>query len=297
MSLSRALPLLALLAACGPDVVTDRTVPPALAAADPAGERVPPAGELQAADALDGGPPDAARPVSTAAASMVTSSGRIDPGEPLAAVLYSERDVEVRSRIDGVLEAVHVELGDRVAPGALLARMDDGEEAALLASAEAAAELARSRHGRSLELAEKEMITREELEEAVYRLRSTEAAVQDAGVRLSWTRVRAPFGGVVARRFVRPGEWVEEGQPLFRVTALSPLRALVRIPEARARQVSRGAVARLTGIDGTTVEGRVARIAPAVDPVAGTVEVLVDVGDPGPLRPGTTVTVEFQPTR
>ena len=293
MTLPRFLALLIFLPACGPDVVTDRMLPPAQAlqavAATPGGPDGPPVGDPA--------------PLDTATRVVKTGLGAPTPlpaqpaAEPIGAVLYSEHDVEVRSRIAGVLEAIHVELGDRLEAGALLALMDDREESALLAAAEAATDLARSRHDRSAALAEQEMITRDELDEAIYHARASEASLREAAVRLSWTRVRAPFAGVVARRFVRPGQWVEEGQPLFRVTALAPLRALVRVPEPQARFVVPGAPALVAGPEGSVVEGRVARISPAVDPLAGTVEVLVDVPAPGSLRPGTSVSVRFLPTR
>ncbi|HUH13346.1 MAG TPA: efflux RND transporter periplasmic adaptor subunit [Longimicrobiales bacterium] len=296
----RLLPLL-LLAACGPDIATDRTTPPGLALDATAASGLAGQDPLPTAERRD--PPDGPAPLAAtnAVARSAPGAERVGVEGPdagrLTAVLYSEQDVEVRARIGGVLDAVHAELGDRLAAGALLAELDAREQAAHHAAAEAATELARSRHARSSELAAKEMITRAELEDMVYRLRASEAGLRDAAVRLSWTQVRAPFAGVVARRFVRPGQWVEEGQPLFRITALAPLRALVRVPEGGARGIAPGARARLVGLDGAEVAGRVARVAPAVDPVSGTIEVLVDVPDPGRLRPGASVTVHFLPVR
>jgi multidrug efflux pump subunit AcrA (membrane-fusion protein) len=95
----------------------------------------------------------------------------------------------------------------------------------------------------------------------------------------------------VTRRFVRLGTYVEEGDPLYRVTALRPLRALVRVPEVAASGIERGHPMVLEALDGTRVAARVARVAPAVDPASGTVDVLLDIPDPGSLRPGSSVRV------
>lgn len=227
----------------------------------------------------------------------VEGAARRDPApadgeaEGLYTVLYSERDAEIRARRDGHVRSLGAEMGDRVAAGQGLASLESDEEAAGVASAEAAVDYARHQEERTRTLAEGDLTTRVELEEATYRLRAAVAAHQDAIARLERTRVRAPFGGVVTRRFVRLGSYVEEGDPLFRVTALRPLRALVRVPESAAAAVEPGRRMILEALDGTRVFGSVARVAPAVDPASGTVDVLIDVADPGPLRPGSSVRV------
>ena len=214
--------------------------------------------------------------------------GRVDD---LYTVLYSERDAEIRARRDGHVRVVAAELGDRVADGQQLGVLESEEEEAAVESARAAVEYERHQEERTRTLSEGDLTTRAALEEATYRLRSAEAALRDAIARLDRTRIRAPFAGLVTRRFVRLGSYVEEGDPLFRITAPRPLRALVRVPEAEAASIERGLRVVLEAVDGTRVDGAVARVAPAVDPASGTVDVLIDVPDPGPLRPGSSVRV------
>lgn len=229
-------------------------------------------------------------------APLETPPARVPEPDPpgadaLYTVLYSERDAEIRARRDGHVRVVAAELGDRVAGGQQLGVLESEEEEAAVESARAALEYERHREERTRTLAEGDLTTRAELEEATFRLRAAEAALRDAIARLDRTRIRAPFAGVVTRRFVRLGSYVQEGDPLFRVTALRPLRALVRVPEAEAASIERGLRVVLEAVDGSRVVGEVARVAPAVDPASGTVDVLVDVPDPGPLRPGSSVRV------
>lgn len=214
-------------------------------------------------------------------------------GRGISSVLYSEHDAVLRSRVDGVVASVEAELGDRVQEGELLASLEDGRESAEVASATAAAELARAEHGRVAQLAAQDMASKADLDEAVYRLKSAEASLERARVELEYTRIRAPFGGTVAKRYVRLGQRAEEGDPLFRVTALLPLRAQVSVPEMEARTLEPGHTVRVRALDGSYVEGRIARIGAAVDPTSGTVDVLVDVPSPGDLRPGSSVYVEL----
>jgi RND family efflux transporter MFP subunit len=212
----------------------------------------------------------------------------------LPAVLYSERDAELRVRVDGVVGTITAELGDRVRAGQLLAVLVDAEEASVLAAARATAEHAARVHDRALALRAQDGITEAELDQERYRLRAAEAALQAAQVRHEYTRIRAPFDGVVTRRFIRVGQSLETGDPLFRVTALHPLRAQVRVPEHEAAGLAVAQPVLVRGVHGATAEGVILRIAPAVDALSGTVEVLVDIVQPAGLRPGSAVQVELE---
>lgn len=264
--MTRAGPLLWLccataLSACGRDIRLDaRELPPS----------VPVASSVQAV------PPD---PV----------------GQALSTVLYSEREAEMRARGDGVVAEVSAELGDAVRAGQVLARLRDEREAALVASTRAASELARAQHQRAVELRARDMLTQADLDEAVYRLHSADAALQDAQARLEYTRIRAPFDGVVSHRFVRSGQAVKEGDAMMRVTAPRPLRAQLLVPEQQAGRIAVGDRVTLRGVDGSRGSAAVSRVSPVVDPTSGTVELLLEVRDAGRLRPGAAVTVELPP--
>jgi RND family efflux transporter MFP subunit len=209
------------------------------------------------------------------------------------AVLYSELDAEVGPRTDGVVRSIHAELGDVVGAGQLLAVLEDGRQLARVASAGAARDLARAEFDRLDSLLQSGFVTKAQHEEALYRLRMAEASLREAEVELEYTRVMAPFAGAITRRTTGTGRAVETAQPMFRVTALRPLRALVRIAERDARAIPIGTGAVLTGDGGEQVGATVTRVSPAVDPASGTVEMLLTVPDPGPLRPGSGAMVRF----
>jgi len=232
-----------------------------------------------------------------ASASVPPATADWDREEPAAAglgatfstVLFSEHDAEVGARMDGVVKSIAVELGDRIQAGQLLAVLADEEEAAAMESARATLDLARLEHERARQLSERNLVSTADLEQAAYRIRAAQAAVRETEVRLGYTRIRAPFAGVLSRRFVRIGQSVEKAEPLFRVTALSPLRAQIRVPELQARSLAPGQTLRFRSPGGEEVTGSISRIAPAVDPASGTVEVLVSIPSPGALRPGSAV--------
>ena len=220
----------------------------------------------------------------------------IEPATAFKTTLYSEHDADVTARIEGVIRSIGAELGDGVSEGAVLALLEDEREAAAVQSAQAALELARAERGRASALRSSEMITQAELDAAVYKEKAAEATARTAQVELGYTHVRAPFRGRVAQRFVRVGQTVRAGEPLFRVTAPAPLRAALRIPEQQAGALAVGSVVQLTGEAGGQVAGRVLRVSPAVDPASGTIEVLIDVAQPRSLRPGSAVTLHIAAT-
>jgi RND family efflux transporter MFP subunit len=220
---------------------------------------------------------------------VMARPAQVEATTSIAAILYSERDADLRARVEGVVREVLVELGDAVQAGQLLAILEDDAEAAALQAATAAADHARLEHERAIELHERGAIHRAELERLAYAARSAAAVLRQAEVRLEYTRVRAPFAGVVTRRSVRLGQNVNPGEALFRTTALAPLRVQLRVPELQARSLAAGATISLTGPAGERLGARVARIAPAVDPLSGTVDILLDVTDAAGLRPGSTV--------
>jgi len=229
----------------------------------------------------------------TKAASAAPAPATMRAGEPLVAVLYAEREADTRTRIDGIVERVLVDLGDKVNAGQLLAVLHDDREAAQVSSAHAAYELTKAEHDRAVELRKKELVTQSEVDQAIYKFKTAEAAQRDAEAQLEYTRIRAPFAGVVAHRHVRAGMPVEEGDPIVRVTAPRPLRAELLVPEAEAGRIAIGDRVGLRAADGSTGMAAVTRIAPVVDPVSGTIEILLEVRDAGKLRPGSAVTVEL----
>jgi membrane fusion protein, multidrug efflux system len=214
-------------------------------------------------------------------------------GSGYVAVLYSDQDAEVGPRMDGIIRSVHADLGDAVRAGQVLAVLDDGRELARVESAAAVRDMTRAEFNRMDGLVGSGFVTTAQHEEALYRMRMAEAALKEAEVELQHTRVTAPFAGVVTRRMTGAGRPVEVGTPLFRITALRPLRALVRVPERDARAIPVGSMALLVGDGGDVVEARVVRVSPAVDPGSGTVEMVLSVTHPGPLRPGSGASVRF----
>jgi len=131
-------------------------------------------------------------------------------------------EIEVGSRISGIVRSILVEVGDSVNSGDLLALIDPVEFQAQMAQAradqalaEAQLALAASSHERSAALAADGIVSQIELDSAsrdleVARARVAleEARVNSAAIRLGYTEIRAPVRGVIADVTTREGETV-----------------------------------------------------------------------------------------
>ena len=217
-----------------------------------------------------------------------------------AAFLYSEHDADVFTLMpddevsgSGVpIAAIHVEVGKRVAAGQLLATLRDDVAQLEVESIRPEVEESRRKLARLSELNEGGFVSVAEYEEALYSSQRAEAALKWAELYLSRTQIRAPFSGVVSRRYVREGQVVDETEPLFRVTSMSPLRARLLVPEEDVGRFSEGASATIRDAAGRTATGLVIIVSPTVDPGSATREVIVEIRDVGEFRPGASVTVE-----
>jgi multidrug efflux pump subunit AcrA (membrane-fusion protein) len=132
-----------------------------------------------------------------------------------------------------------------------------------------------------------------------------QAAIAEKGrlqALLEYTKIVAPFDGVVTRRFINPGDLVQAAiasrpvTPLFTCQKIDVVRVFADVPEASATAIRPGlpAQVRLYGPAGQTIGGTVTRIASALDPATRTMRVEVDLPNPDEkLLPGMYAQVTF----
>jgi RND family efflux transporter MFP subunit len=169
-----------------------------------------------------------------------------------------------------------------------------------LRAAEAARGEARAKAVSARALAEKAKAERDKAEadvrgaEASLEVAKADARRLDALVQ--YTRLRAPFDGVVTRRAVDPGHFVQPAgapaAPLLVVARTDPVRVFVDVPEADAALVRPGdeATVQVQALRGATFRATVTRTAWALEPGARTLRTEIDLPNPdGRLRPGMYV--------
>jgi RND family efflux transporter MFP subunit len=238
-------------------------------------------------------------PVETAAAApdpsalVVADTATVELPLTLPAQLYVEHDATLYARSSGVIEAILADLGARVGAGQVLARLESADQAIALAQARERHANARIQAERQRELKTAGVVTQADSERVELEYREAELALQKAQRDYDLTRIVAPFAGVVTGRTARIGRLVAPGDSLFRLTALSPVLAAVRVPEASAFGIRIGAEAEVAGPRGEHATARVVRASPAIDPASGTREVVLQLVKGDRLPPGSSVTVRI----
>jgi membrane fusion protein (multidrug efflux system) len=228
---------------------------------------------------------------------VVVDSGRIESGPSISGSLQPERQADIRAEVAGSVLETRAEEGERVARGALLARIDDTavrdqflSARSALRSAEQAAALAQRNLERARRLAEAGAISERDLETARLDSSTAESQRADAAARfalaqkqLASTRVTAPFAGVVSDRAVSAGDVVQPGAALYTVVDPSSmeLRAAVPASELGAVRVDAPVEFTVNGYPGRVFTGRVTRINPTANAATGQVEITAALPNTG----------------
>lgn len=218
-----------------------------------------------------------------AQASYQTISGATVPEDKNKA----QADVQVAQQ---VMDAAQKLYDNRVAlqrEGALAQKLVDDAKVAL-AQAKGTLETVQ-RHLEALN----QVSQRETIRGAQAQVNAAKAHYDNAAAQLSYAQIRSPISGVVADRSVYAGEMPASGTPIISIVDISQVVARANIPVKEASSIQVGRPARITGPDGD-LAGKVTVVSPAVDPSTTTVEVWVQVANPGEkLKPGASVRVSI----
>ena len=260
--------------------------------ADDAAARTPAAGGAPRGAAEAGGAGTRGRGGVVLAASDVATlqPGVIENAVAVSGNLRPIETIEVRSRLNGDINAVYVQEGERVSAGQMLARFESSQQESSRRGAEADRESARAQLQTATWAAEQSAalfkagaiaeqenrVAQQSVVAAVAVVAASEARLRTASAVAGDTRVLSPSSGVIDRRQVQPGERVSVSTPLFTLVRNETLELAANVPARMANLVQPGQVVRLT-IDNRTIESRVARVSPTVDPVSRSVTVYVRV--------------------
>jgi HlyD family secretion protein len=242
---------------------------------------------------------DAAPPPATAK----VERGRIERVVVATGTIEPAREVEVRPRIPGIVERIHVEPGDAVEPGQLLVEIDRellasqaAEAAAALREAEVAQRFAALELGRAEELVASHVQSAQHLDDmrsrheaARARVTAAQAKLRTLETQLGYARVVSPLAGRVLDVPVEEGSAVSPvtavtgGTLLLSLAATSTLHLEGLVDENEVVRVAVGQPARLRteAFGDRSFAGRVRKISPVGQRVQNVTyfEVEVEVTD------------------
>jgi HlyD family secretion protein len=225
--------------------------------------------------------------------------------------------VAVVPRAAGRLQDINVRLGDRVSRGQRIAKIEDFElqeqvkqqEAALEVSRatirqrEADLKLAETNAERSRNLFARQLLPKQTLDDTEARYQAavaqldlaraqnnqSTARLDELRINLANTIIVSPVDGFVARRAADPGAFVGQNAPVVDVVDIGRVRLVANIVEKDMKNMQTGddTQVEVDAFPGETFTGRIARVAPVLDPATRTASIEIEIPNPGfRLKPG-----------
>lgn len=243
----------------------------------------------------------------------------------ILSVLTVEHEVDVLTQRDGTVVQVIKDEGSRVKAGDTLAKLDDRTLVAQLDKARAELEVTqnnvkyeeaelkakKANYRRQQQLRELGLSSDAELEQAEFLAKGAEydlaslksnvdharAEIRELQLQLDQAVIRAPFSGVVARRYLRQGQNVAKDGKCFRVSQLSPLQVQFQVPETSGHQPRQGDTVQVVLADDSrqVYTARIVKLSPTVDAASDSYDVTAQLMNPdlSMLRPGMSVRVSW----
>ncbi len=205
----------------------------------------------------------------------------------------------IYARINGNLETVDVNLGSIVRTGGVLARVDSVEPYDQVQQMSATYENAKVAYVRSKNLLTRNLISKQDVDNLDAAMKVAKANYELSKTRLSYTRITAPFPGIITRRYLDPGTYLASSStPLFQLMFIDSLKIVVSIQENDVPRITRGMKAeiRVDAYGDKTFLGTVTRLADALDLATRSMPVEIDIPNRDHLlKPGmfATVTLVF----
>ena len=228
-------------------------------------------------------PPLPAVPVRT---QIIESKKRMATEEVVGTVRAKLRSV-IEAKASGKIEQMLVVPGQLVKAGEVLAMIDAREVRARYDQAVALRQQAEAELKRRTSLFEQKILSQAELDNAQAQARVAIASATEAETLLGYTKVTAPFDGVITRKHADVGDLASPGKPLLDMEDSRTLRLEADVPEAVVGKLTLGdeLPVRISALE-KELEGVVSEIAPAADPGSRTFLVKLDLPGTSGLRAG-----------
>jgi membrane fusion protein (multidrug efflux system) len=251
---------------------------------------------------------------------------RADMSQTITVVgnLVGAQTVAAVPKISGRLEAVAVRMGDRVTRGQRLATIEDSEireqvkqadasfavAQATIRQREADLRFAQTNLDRSRSLFERQLIPRQTLDDSEARHQAAaaqldlaqaqyaqaQARLDELKINLANTVIASPVNGFVGSRTLDPGAWVTPNSAFITLVDIGVVRIVSNVVERDLRRIPAGlpAAVEVDAYPGEQFAGRVAHVAPVLDPATRTAQIEVEIANPQHrLKPGMYARVQF----
>ena len=190
------------------------------------------------------------------------------------------QQANIYSKVSGNLERIYVDIGMSVRRNQLLALIDTTELYQQFQQASATYLNARVSYNRTKELAERSLVSKQDLDNAETSMKVAQAAFETAQTRLGYARIVAPFPGIITKRYLDPGALVtSNNSTLYTLMDLDAVKIIVSVLEKDIPYIAIGKQATVTvdAFPGREFSGAITRLSDAVDLSTRTMAVEIDI--------------------
>lgn len=238
--------------------------------------------------------------------------------------LIGAATVDAVPRAQGRLDAVYVKLGDSVRMGQPIAKIEDREIIEQIKQAEATynvsqatirqrqadLKLAQNNLERSRSLYERDLLPRQTFDDTDARFQAAQAQLDLSHAQMAQSRARldelkinlqntiitAPVVGFIGKRTLDPGASVGVNTSFISVVDIRTVRLVINVVEKDLRRITQGTAVEVEvdAYPGENFNGRVARVAPILDPATRTAQVEIEIPNQTyRLKPGMYARARF----
>ena len=179
----------------------------------------------------------------------------------------ANRSVDVKAQIAGRIVAVPAAEGALVEAGATLCEIDQEDRKLRLQHAKASLKQATIEYKGAQKLKQGGYQSELAIAQAKTRLESARVALERSTLDLNNLSIKAPFDGIVERRPVEVGDFVQPGQLCAQVVELNPLKVTAVITEQEIGKISLDRGAQFTLVNGDMLSGNISYLSRQANPV------------------------------
>jgi len=222
-------------------------------------------------------------------------------------------ETALHAKVTGYLQSISVDKGDWVKAGQVLAQIQVPELHSNLARAQASLEIAKITYDRleRVQKSDPRLVSQQDVDMAFAKYQEAQSAMRTLQTMVAYTKIVAPFDGVITGRFADPGALIRAGGgdfgvnetsglispgategagghrggggPILTLADIDKLRVYVYVPEGSYPLIRRGtaAVLRFDEFPNRVFKGSVARFATSLDLATRTMLTEIDLDNPG----------------
>jgi RND family efflux transporter MFP subunit len=194
---------------------------------------------------------------------------------------------EISSKITGNIIILQVDLGSKVKKGELLVELSAGEISAQVQQAKAQLEQAKRNLAREESLLKKNAATAQTVKSLQDSTRIAEAAYNEAVTMLDYSRITAPFSGIITKKLANVGDLATPGKTLLHLEEENNLQVVTNIPEAMILRIQKNdRLSIFIPSVNLAFKGIVAEVSPVADPSSRSAPIKIHIPPDSRLRSG-----------